>query len=729
MTRRLTGHPCVVALFAASLLGLFLEVCLIRWHATEFRAAAYFKNVTLLACFLGLGLGFALAGRRRDYFPLTLLLLTGHVIVFDLLSRLGVDSVIRHPQTPSGFWLWSVQPIETASWGQQLGPLAIFYGFFLSLLVTTALVFLPIGQLTGRLMAGFAPIRAYTINILGSIAGVLLFTAVSYLWLPPVCWFGIAAAVTLGLMQNSRRGLARSLPFGVALLVWLGVDWGSVTGLRSANLQHIYSPYQHLELQPFHVVNPEGLRLHRGMAVFANKSYHLRATDLSRRWIDSYGAQFPWTVEEAIGYELPYVFCLRAKDVLVVGSGAGNDVAACLRNSGPDGRVDAVEIDPAIWIVGRRHHPEQPYLDPRVTVHIDDARHFLQRTSRQYDLIVFGLVDSHTLLSGLGNLRLENFLYTHQAFAEAKARLRPGGWMAVSFCTSPTNHVSLRIYKMLRDLFPEAPPRAFRIGADGGTLFVAGGGTNAQPSLAERVSAAEVTSVYTAMRPDEFPPEATDNWPFLYMSKREIPRSYLGLVVLLLLVAIPWIRKVFGPGGTFDAHFFFLGAAFLLVEVKGITELALVWGTTWVVNSVAIVAILVFVLLANLYVSFARPVRLRPYYVGLAVTLVVGFLLPVERVLDYGWHVAALVSAALLFSPLVFAGVIFATSLRSAPSVPAAFASNLMGAILGGCCEYAAMALGFRAMYVLAFALYAASYLFRSLGSTSRAALVPSAKT
>ncbi len=52
-------------LFLISLLALFLEVLLIRWHASELRAAAYFKNVSMLAEFLGLGLGFSAANRAR----------------------------------------------------------------------------------------------------------------------------------------------------------------------------------------------------------------------------------------------------------------------------------------------------------------------------------------------------------------------------------------------------------------------------------------------------------------------------------------------------------------------------------------------------------------------------------------------------------------------------------------------------------------------------------------
>ena len=60
--------------------------------------------------------------------------------------------------------------------------------------------------------------------------------------------------------------------------------------------------------------------------------------------------------------------------------------------------VDAVEIDPVLQRLGRDLHPEHPYQDPRVSVHIDDGRAFLERTRTSYDLILFALPDSLTLV-------------------------------------------------------------------------------------------------------------------------------------------------------------------------------------------------------------------------------------------------------------------------------------------------------------------------------------------
>ena len=108
----------------------------------------------------------------------------------------------------------------------------------------------------------------------------------------------------------------------------------------------------------------------------------------------------------------------------MVGAGTGNDVAAALRAGVK--RVDAVEIDPAILCLGKLYHPEHPYADPRVDAVVNDARTFLRSTRNIYDLIVYGLLDSHTLLSHTSSVRLDSYVYTVEGLREARARLEAG---------------------------------------------------------------------------------------------------------------------------------------------------------------------------------------------------------------------------------------------------------------------------------------------------------------
>jgi len=53
-------------------LSLFLELAVIRWQGTVFEFFAFYKNFGLLACFAGLGLGYALASRDRIYLALAI---------------------------------------------------------------------------------------------------------------------------------------------------------------------------------------------------------------------------------------------------------------------------------------------------------------------------------------------------------------------------------------------------------------------------------------------------------------------------------------------------------------------------------------------------------------------------------------------------------------------------------------------------------------------------------
>ena len=89
--------------------------------------------------------------------------------------------------------------------------------------------------------------------------------------------------------------------------------------------------------------------------------------------------------------------------------------------------VDAVEIDPSIFRLGRIDHPNRPYSDPRLSIHLDDGRNFVNNLRRSYDLATYALVDSLVLHSGYSSLRLESFLFTEEAFRDIKAKLKPGG--------------------------------------------------------------------------------------------------------------------------------------------------------------------------------------------------------------------------------------------------------------------------------------------------------------
>ena len=674
-------------------MGLFAELMIIRIHSADFQIFAYFKNVSLLSCFLGLGVGYAVAGRYRLWTPLVLPLLAAEIGVLHLLRYTTFAHHLHNP-VPEQLAL-GLSPTST------LPGVVISYLFLVVVFLFNAAAFVPLGQLAARLMAKKPKLAAYSWNLVGSLAGIGLLSLMSMLWTPPPVWI---VAVTLGLVVLMWHSARAAVPTVVAALLLLGL---LAMPLRPGQVE-IYSPYQVLTLEYGHQPPP---------VLQVNNVYFQRILDLRRqaRWQNRQLGR--WSYH----YALPYVFSRAPKDVLVVGAGTGNDVAAALRNNAA--RVDAVEIDPAILAMGRRLHPEGPYRSPRVTTHANDARAFIRNTKRRYDLIVYGLLDSHTLLSGQGGVRLDSYVYTVEAFREARARLKPGGLIALSFCVV-RGALGRKIFLMLQEAFGHAPTVYFT-GYDLGYYFFIG--QQPLPATPPHLHGKlRPTPVFARLKVEV--DKSTDDWPFLYMAQRSYPLSYLLMLVLLLAVSVVFVRQLMpapaagapgaGPpaGAGFAARFsapcFFLGAGFMLVETKGITELALAFGSTWMVTSVVIAAILTMAFLANLLVI--RFGVMRPVVVyGLLLLSVVGgaFLASTQFAGGVGWGYR-LGLTGLLTVPLFFSGFAFSSELKRAPSISVALSSNLLGSMLGGVLEYNSMYFGFRSLYALAVVMYLAAFLF-----------------
>jgi hypothetical protein len=156
---------------------------------------------------------------------------------------------------------------------------------------------------------------------------------------------------------------------------------------------------------------------------------------------------------------------------------------------------------------------------------------------------------------------------------------------------------------------------------------------------------------------------------------------------------------------------FFMGAGFMLLETKGVVHLALLFGSTWLVNSIVFFAILVMILCSNLWVLAFRPSQLRIYYVLLACSLIVASLVPMNTFLTLPGAARVVVSCAIVFVPVFFAGVIFGTAFRDATAPDIALGSNIGGAILGGLSENLSLLIGFNNLCVLALLFYAMSAL------------------
>ncbi len=677
-----------------SFVSLFLELLLIRWIASEFRIFAYLKNFVLIACFLGFGFG-AYVSRRR---------IQALTPIWGCLALTGTA------------WFAGRQPISLFSWisevmgefedvtmmGKTLwlkGPDHVIGLLFSSAAVASTfllitLIFIPFGQVVGRYLDAAADtVRAYSLNIVASLLGIWAFTALALFSSPPWAWFLIGLLCCLGLTGTSTRPLAFTILASALATAFLFEP-------HRPSEWTIWSPYQKLRLSESRQGNDA-----IAYELEVNGTWYQRALDLSDRYIAAHPELFAGRRQRYDPYNVPFLFRPSPARVLVVGSGMGNDVAGALRNGA--GHVVAVEIDPQILAEGRRLHPERPYGSPRVEAIVNDARNYFKHSDQRFDLIIFGLLDSHTLSSSFANIRLDNYVYTREAFEEAKRLLTDDGLVVVKFEVQ-RDWLGKRMYEMLTAAFGR-PPVLFKdeegVGARA-VVFVAGNPERIRASLEADRELADFVRANAISYRVESTAMATDDWPFLYHRGRYIPRIYLVFSLLLAATAMLFVRGLVGGEMAGHWHFFFLGAAFLLLEVQIVSRLALFFGTTWIVNSIVISAVLIMILASNVAAEWwGRP----PYgivYPLLLLSILLIYVIPLDRLFLRSEWAKGFVVGGLFCLPVFFAGLIFITSFRTTPHKDIAFGANLLGAILGGFLEGVSFIAGMGSLLLLAAGLY-----------------------
>ena len=668
-----------VAILASAALSLFLELGIIRWQASVLEFFAFYKNYSLLACFLGLGLGYALAARDRIPLLLTIPLLAWQ-FVFMIALRFGLGGAAYLNTLPIR------EQLGMGLSGGSFLHISALYALMTIVFLITALGFLPIGQLCGRLMERRTKLRAYGLNLLGSLLGVLLMLLASFLWTPPLVWFALCFLVIL--LFHLRR--PPSLIVGVVFTVFavIVLAW-PVNPLWN----RLYSPYQLLEVGHS---EDTGLTLIRAAGHYYQRIYDLSGQNLSSKLTNIRGY-----------YDFPYKAHPQLEDIAVVGAGTGNDVAAAVRAGAT--HIDAIEIDPAILQIGRANHPEKPYDSPRVHPVVNDARSFLRTTDHHYDLIVYGMLDSHTLLSQGSSVRIDSFVYTVEGLRDARNRLKPDGIISLSFSVM-SDAIARKIYLMMRQAFDGRPPVCVAAGYDRSTIFIESNDKNwtLPPNIVQETGFADRTTYYAnpAIQADV----STDDWPFFYMPRRVYPISYVVMAAQVLILSLFITGNFLTEKPAFrHLSFFFLGAGFMLVETKAITELGLTFGNTWQVIGVVIASILTMAWLGNCAVHWLKIKRPIIPYLYLFVALVLGWFIARSGGLS-STPMGRLETAIVLTCPLFFSGIVFSTLLSSKGAISEMMAMNLLGAICGGLLEYNSMYFGFQSLYFLAMACYVLAF-------------------
>ena len=714
-----------VDLFLISFLILFLELAAIRFFGATVVFLTFFTNIVLLASFLGMSVGLLTAGRPQNFartvLPLMLLAVAAavgtHLAYWEWAGRVTIALGGQHASPQLIYFGTEHRPADPSRW---VIPIWAVGGAFFALI---AVSFIGLGQVMGRAFDAIPNrVAAYSTDVLGSLAGIAIFAAMSWLELPPTAWFAPALLLAL-YFAGWRRPVQLAAAAATFALVAIGSHALLVHGRPS------WSPYYKVSYDP-------AQRL-------------ISTNDLGHQYIQNIG-------RDGMSYLLPYLLNRDAggaplDDVMIIGAGNGNDVAAALQSGAR--HVDAVEIDPVIRELGRRHHPDQPYSDARVAVRIDDGRAFARRTERKYDLAVYALVDSLVLHSGYSSLRLENFLFTREAFEDVKRTLKPDG-LFVMYNFYRQGWVVGRLAKAAEEVFGAKPlvislPPLESIRAEdsqaGHVTFLIAGDSKRLEAIRARFAQGDVFWISTllannkavnALRPARPPdgdwaslapsrvdlerlgPLPSDDWPQLYLRDRAIPWAPIGqgMVVMALLSAL--ILYGFSPQRRvrLNPQMFFLGAGFMLLETKGVVHMALLFGSTWIVNSIVFFAILVMILCANLYVLRVQPRRLGAYYALLVAALLVNALVPMNVFLSLPAAARIAASCLVVFIPVFFAGVIFAAVFRDSRRPDVDFGSNVAGIVLGGLSEQLSLVLGFNYLVLVAVAYYLLSLVLRPRG-------------
>lgn len=659
-------------LVLASALMLFLELALIRWTGSNVVHLSYFSNFVLLGSFLGIGVGFLRSGKAKFlpfYSPIVLATLVAVVAWKPVTVNRGSDASIIY-----------FTSLNTS------GPSA---NVILPIVFLAAAVILAgPAELVGRCFTQLPRLTAYRFDLIGSLCGIVSFTVLSFLGAPPI-WWGLVVTVLFGILLVPQRGTVATVLAAVSIatpmLILLGI---LLHESRTDNVS--WSPYYKIKTED-HEFN--GVPI---VTLSANGVPHQEAIPAASRvlWEPQYG--------------LPYQRSTGVpKNVLIVGAGSGTDVAIALRNGAQ--HVDAVEIDPRLLEIGRQRHPDKPYADPRVTTHIDDGRAFLSRSDKKYDLILFALPDSLTLVQGASSLRLESYLFTEQAFRSARDHLSPGGAFAMYNFYREAWLID-RLASTAEKAFGHKPCVDKVDDALRQAVITAGLTTSDQSCAAEWAGAAPGT-----------PPPATDDRPFLYLFTDRIPGLYLVTLGLILATALIAVGLV-GGGRSYGrmrpyTDLFLLGAGFMLLETKSVTGFALLFGTTWVVNAIVFAGVLVAVLAAVEVTRRFRTPPIKIMYAVLFAGLALAWVFPDSWLLSMPVPLRLLVAVVIAFTPIFAANVVFAKRFTDTADATASFGANLLGAMVGGCLEYFGLVIGFDGLLVIAALLYAGAFLLRPRGA------------
>lgn len=250
--------------------------------------------------------------------------------------------------------------------------------------------------------------RLTMINTLMAAAGAL---SASFLLLPVLgLWMSFAVIALLfgliavgSLLWQRRFGWGLASTIAILAVTVLGMPWISspdpITGEEGGKvLRRWESAYGWIDV----VRAPGG-----ALQIRQNVHYRLGATGLN-------------AAREYRQAHLPLLLHPDPHDVLFLGLGTGLTAGAAIPHEEVE-RIQIVELIPEVIEAARLlNHGNLNVIDhPKVTIQIDDARHYLLATDRRFDVIISDLFVPWESRTG--------YLYTLEHYRIARERLQPDG--------------------------------------------------------------------------------------------------------------------------------------------------------------------------------------------------------------------------------------------------------------------------------------------------------------
>lgn len=654
-------------LILASLLMSFVEMMLIRWTSSNIYSLFFFANFVLIASFLGIGIGFLRAQTRKSLFAYS-----PHILALVIFFCYFCSYEYQAKVSPETGNLDYVDKI--------------FHGHLYPIFFTLPFVFIAvtacmasIADTVARAFRQLPSLPAYRLEVLGTLLGILLFAALAFLGASPLSWGVVIAALYVFLLSASwRKGLSLLMLSQIAMLILIvGIFY------QEANTKnHIWSTYYKIDVQEY-----------------LPQQYVVNVNGLAQQVIE------PVAVRKEIKpfYFQPYAHMQNKQaldNVLVIGAGTGGDVAIALQQGAK--HVDAVEIDAKLYGLGKKLNADKPYDDPRVTVVINDGRAFLQQSKSKYDLIIYALTDSLMLVQGQSSVRLENYLYTLEGLTAASEHLKPTGVFAIY------NYYGLRWFadrlaNTLSQIYHQAPCFDTYSEKDYWATVLT---ISPNPSMLQCN-----TRWQSGHHRYEIP--ATDDHPFIYLQYNTLPGLYVIGLLFIALLAYVTLKSSGVSLTAIRQHLdlFLMGMAFLLLETKSVIAYALLFGTTWMVNSLVFIGILLSVYAAIEFVGRSGRQNLYLLYILLFASLLLTWFVPAQQLLDYSPLLRFALATLLTFTPIFLANLIFAERLQASHASTDALGANLIGAVFGGLLEYGSLVLGYQHFALIILGVYTLAFI------------------